>query len=79
MTHLHCIGAACGATFDLHTPLMACPKCGELLEVVVDTPKADAAELKRCGRSGGDRLRQWMRAACGVSARRCPSTQPSMW
>ena len=33
MTHLHCIGAACGATFDLHTPLMACPKCGELLEV----------------------------------------------
>ncbi len=46
MTHLHCIGAACGATFDLHTPLMACPKCGELLEVVVDRPKADAAALK---------------------------------
>ena len=40
MTHLHwatlhCIAPACGATFDLHTPLMACPKCGELLEVVV--------------------------------------------
>jgi threonine synthase len=47
VTHLHCIGAACGATFDLHTPLMACPKCGELLEVVVDAPNADAIGLKR--------------------------------
>ena len=51
MTHLHCAilhctGPACGATFDLHTPLMACPKCGELLEVLVDAPQMDAAALK---------------------------------
>ncbi len=46
MTHLHCTGFACGTTLDLHTPVMVCPRCGELLEVVVDDPKAGAAELK---------------------------------
>ena len=52
MTHLHwstlhCTAPACGSTFDLHTPLMACPKCGELLEVAIDAPQADAATLKQ--------------------------------
>ena len=46
MSHLHCIGADCGATFELHTPVVACPRCGELLEVVVDAPKMDVAQLK---------------------------------
>ncbi len=46
MTHLHCTAEACGATLDLHTPAMACPRCGELLEVAVDDPQADAATLR---------------------------------
>ena len=47
MTHLRCTGAVCGATLELHTPVVACPNCGELLEVVIDRPKADAAALKQ--------------------------------
>ena len=47
MSHLHCIAPACGATFELHTPVVACPKCGELLEVVIDRPTADGSALKR--------------------------------
>jgi len=46
VSHLHCTGAACGATFELHTPIVACPKCGELLEVAMAAPKQDAAALK---------------------------------
>lgn len=46
LTHLHCTASHCGATLELHTPVMACPKCGELLEVVVDRPQASAAQLK---------------------------------
>ena len=46
VTHLHCIGAgACGATFDLAHAVDGLPKCGELLEVVLDAPKSDAAAL----------------------------------
>ncbi len=46
MTHLRCTASACGATLELHTPAMTCPVCGELLEVAVDAPQADAAVLK---------------------------------
>ena len=46
MTHLRCTAPACGATLELHTPVMACPRCGELLEVAVDDPRLDAAALK---------------------------------
>src|SRR5690242_5383996 len=47
MSHLRCSVAACAATFDLHERLLACPRCGELLEVVVDQVAADAPQLKR--------------------------------
>lgn len=46
MTHLHCTAPECGATLELHTPVVACPECGELLEVVIDAPKMDAHALK---------------------------------
>src|SRR5690348_18177874 len=44
VSHLRCIGGGCGATFELHTRVVACPKCGELLEVVVEAPQKDRSE-----------------------------------
>jgi threonine synthase len=38
----------CGTTLDLHDRALACPKCGDLLEVVIDAPQAGAAALKQC-------------------------------
>ncbi|QDU94258.1 threonine synthase [Lignipirellula cremea] len=35
-----CISPPCGATFDVGEVLVACPKCGELLDVVYDWSKA---------------------------------------
>jgi threonine synthase len=32
---------------DLHDRALACPRCGELLEVVIDSPSGDASHLKR--------------------------------
>jgi threonine synthase len=48
MMHLRCSDQKCAATLELHDRALACPKCGELLEVAVGEVKADAAELKRC-------------------------------
>jgi threonine synthase len=42
--HLRCIG--CAATLDLHERALACRKCGDLLEVVVDTITLNPADLK---------------------------------
>jgi len=47
MQHLRCSIADCGMTLDLHDRALACPKCGDLLEVVIDPPQADPADLKR--------------------------------
>ncbi|MCU1312467.1 MAG: L-threonine synthase [Acidobacteriaceae bacterium] len=58
VTHLHCTAEGCGATFDLHTPLMACPRCGELLEVAVDRPELEPAALKRL----------WLERRCSFAA-----------
>ncbi|HEY3937229.1 MAG TPA: threonine synthase [Bryobacteraceae bacterium] len=46
MTHLECSVSGC-VTLDLHDRALACPKCGNLLEVAIQPPSADAAELKR--------------------------------
>lgn len=46
--HLRCSDPSCAATLDLHDRTLACPKCGELLEVVVGEVKASPAELKQC-------------------------------
>jgi threonine synthase len=48
MMHLRCSVSNCGTTLELHDRALACPKCGDLLEVVIDPPPADPAELKRC-------------------------------
>jgi threonine synthase len=43
---LRCFDPKCAATLDLHAPALACPKCGELLEVDVALDSVDAAALK---------------------------------
>ncbi|HET8668108.1 MAG TPA: threonine synthase [Terriglobales bacterium] len=48
MMHLRCSDPKCAATLELHDRALACPKCGELLEVVVGEVKASPAELKQC-------------------------------
>src|ERR1700722_20009906 len=45
MMHLRCGVSDCGTTLDLHDRALACPKCGDLLEVVIDPPN-DPADLK---------------------------------
>jgi threonine synthase len=47
MTHLRCSVSHCGTTLDLHDRALACPKCGNLLEVAIEAPKVDVRELKR--------------------------------
>jgi threonine synthase len=47
MTHLQCSVSGCEITLDLHDRALACPKCGNLLEIAIQPPAADAAELKR--------------------------------
>jgi threonine synthase len=47
MTHLRCSGKACETTLDLHERALACPECGDLLEVVIDSPQAEPKELKK--------------------------------
>jgi threonine synthase len=43
---LRCFDPKCAATFELHAPELACPRCGELLEVDVDLTSVDASALK---------------------------------
>jgi threonine synthase len=45
--HLRCSNTDCAATLDLHDRALSCPLCAELLEVVVEVPRAHAADLKR--------------------------------
>ena len=45
--HLRCSISHCGTTLDLHDRALACPTCGELLEVVVDPGTCDPEDLKR--------------------------------
>ena len=45
--HLRCSVSACATTLDLHDRALACPKCGDLLEVVVEPGSTDPADLKR--------------------------------
>ncbi len=48
MVHLRCSVPECGTTLDLHDRALACPACGDLLEVAIDAPQADPAALKQC-------------------------------
>lgn len=45
--HLRCSYEQCSTALDLHDRALACPKCGELLEVVLGPVKRDAGALKR--------------------------------
>jgi threonine synthase len=46
MAHLQCSATGCGTTLDLHHRAHSCPKCGDLLEVVIDPPQEDPVALK---------------------------------
>lgn len=50
MTHLRCNSPGCAATLDLHTRALACPRCGDLLEVVIDRPQRTPCDLKKIWR-----------------------------
>jgi len=45
--YLRCSVPQCGAQLDLHDRALACPRCGDLLEVVVDKVPLDPPALKR--------------------------------
>jgi threonine synthase len=45
--HLRCSVRECGATLELHDRALACPRCGDLLELVVDRKLPDASALKK--------------------------------
>jgi threonine synthase len=64
MMHLRCSVSDCGTTLDLHDRALACPKCGDLLEVVIDPPPADPAATK--SRWLGRRLSNELRDRSGV-------------
>lgn len=50
MTYLRCSAADCGATLDLHDRSLACPKCGDLLEVAVEPRYYATCDLKNIWR-----------------------------
>jgi threonine synthase len=50
MTHLRCNSPDCATTLDLHARGLACPSCGDLLEVVIDRPERNACDLKKLWR-----------------------------
>jgi threonine synthase len=45
--HLRCSAVECGTTLELHDRSLACPNCGDLLEIVVDRNLPDAPSLKK--------------------------------
>jgi threonine synthase len=45
--HLRCSDIGCGTTLELHEQALACPVCGELLDVDIGKPSGSASELKR--------------------------------
>ena len=46
MTHLQCSARRCGTTLDAHDRALACPRCGDLLEVAVEPGHLEPADLK---------------------------------
>ena len=62
--HLRCSVSDCGTTLDLHDRALACPQCGDLLEVAIDPAPGPAADLRR--RWLGRRLSNEPRDLSGV-------------
>jgi threonine synthase len=46
MNHLRCNAPACRFTLDLRDRATACPRCADLLEVVITAPERDPGQLK---------------------------------
>ncbi len=64
MSHLRCSVASCATTLELHERALACPKCGNLLEVVIEPLEFEPADLKKVWR---ERRSSWKpRDASGV-------------
>lgn len=65
MTHLRCSVSECGTTLELHEHSLACPKCGDLLEIVIEPSEDNACALKktwlerRCSYVPADRSGVW--------------------
>src|SRR5690242_1521584 len=63
--HLRCSDPACRATADLDDGLLECPRCGDLLEVVVPPPTiepealVDLWSLRRLSRDPRDASGVW--------------------
>jgi threonine synthase len=49
VTHLRC-SAGCGTTLELHDRALACPNCGDLLEVAIDPQYFSPCDLKKLWR-----------------------------
>jgi threonine synthase len=69
--HLRCSAGECATALELHDRSLACPSCGDLLEIVVDRNLADASVLKEiwlerrgsydpCDASGVWRFREFL-------------------
>lgn len=50
MMYLRCNSPECATTLDLHARALACPRCGDLLDVVIDNPAVDPCHIKRIWR-----------------------------
>jgi threonine synthase len=50
VTFLRCSAADCGAIFDRHERALACPKCGDLLDVVIEPHYFGTCDLKNVWR-----------------------------
>ncbi len=50
MPHLRCSVPSCANRLDLHDRALACPRCDNLLEVVIDSLDADPSALKKIWR-----------------------------
>ena len=46
MTYLQCSARGCGHKLDAHDRSLACPRCGDLLEVVVEPEQVEPSKLK---------------------------------
>src|SRR5436305_2431625 len=64
MTHLRCSAPNCRTALDLHNRALACPRCGDLLEVAMEPEYLDPVRTKRLWL--GRRTRWSQRDSSGV-------------
>ena len=76
---LRCSVRECGAELELHDRSLACPRCGDLLEVVVDKVALILRLLSGSGENGGCRAIHATSAEFGASATFFRSIPPTRW